>query len=493
LPLTLLLVSVCATSSVRAAESEAIEGPVAVLALLSDTDRDVLIRLAEAVQKELAASGRIEVLPADRVATLLGSGGPTLSSKENLDRLAGLFQQGYLQSYSFEYRKAKATLDRVLEGLERLPADPARWELWVKAMIFEGISLAGLQDEAGALRSFATVLRTRTTMVLSPQEYSPKTIALWEKARLRLDGLAKGQLAVQSDPPGAQVLLDGNLVGQTPYIGSFSFGQYHLQVVHGKHGGAVRWIRIESEPTRIRFQLSFEGALLLDQTQPGVLLPAGQDRLPDPWWPWLGDRLGLRFLVAVRRTSEDGRPYLAAALVDLERGHRIREGSVELASSEPAQLQQYAAELSAFMITGKAVPRIRIQRDQPQPAPEPVGQRMPELPVTFKPRPWYRHWWPYAAAAGTALALGTGSQLAADYYRRQADQATSVSRRDSARHKADGWQAAAITGFSLAGAAAITGLVLYLTYEPEEVFGKAALVPLLNDDRGIGLAWVGWY
>jgi len=487
-----LLVSLVLASG--PAEGHVPEGPVAVLALVTTGDEDMLARLAAAVQRELQDSKRIEVIAADPLARLLSRGGAPLRASETQERLSGIFQQGYLQSYSFEYRKALATLGRVSEGLERLPSSPKRWKLWVKTRIFSGICLAGLKNEAAALQAFATVLRTRPDMKLSRRDYSPKTIQLWEKTRKRLLSLPRGQLAIESDPGGARVMLDGMEVGATPFIGRFYHGQYHLHVIHPGTGGAVRWVQIGEKPARFRFRLSFEGALRLDNVHPCVRLPAGRQSLPDHWWPWLGDRLGLRFLVVVRRIEDQGRPYLTASLVDLERGRRLREASLELTGTREDTLKQAAADLSDFLVTGKAAPRLKVEElpQAPQPDLRTATQQIPELPVHYAPRPWYRSWWPYAAASGAALALGIGSHLASDHYQRKADNAATVAAENSFQDKADTWIGVAIAGYAVAAAAAVTALVLELTYEPVEVFPSSSLVPSAGPGQ-VGLVWIGWF
>jgi len=480
--LALLLVA----SSPPAEEAQALKGPLAVLGLAPHQGAaDRVAGFAQEIQEELVSSNQVEVYNPAMLSQLLTGDGPTISSRENLERLKGIFQQGYLQSYSFEYRKALNTLHRVLDGLDRLPPSPGRWELWIKAKLFQGISLLGLEQEGPALKSFAAVLRTRPGFELSRKEYSPKTIQLFKKAAKRLAALPTGSLAVQTDPPGAQVFLDGHPVGKTPFIGRYPHGQYHLQVQHQKAGGAVRWVRLTEKPARVRLQLSFEGALVLQSIHPCVRLPQSAQRLPEQWWPWLGDRLGLRLLVAVRHYQEDKRPYLSAALVDLERGLRIREASLELPDDSNGKLGQNAKALSDFLITGKTIPALQVKQLSTAAKPDPLGTRVPDLPAQYAPRPWTRKWWPYLTAAGILAGGGLGAHLASDHYQRKADQSGGVVQQKENQDSADSWLAVAISGYALAGAALITGLILRATYDPVEVFEGSSLIPAF-DQRGIG-------
>jgi hypothetical protein len=480
-----------AFSSLGALADDDVKGPLAVVALINGHEDDLLARLAQAVQHELTAGGKIEVLSRERTAALLSGGGQAAPAAENLERLEGIFQQGYLQSYSFQYGQALDTLKRVQEGIAHLPAGADRWRLWIKTKIFEGISLAGLKKEDQALKCFAVVLRTRPKMTLSRRDYSPKTIRLWEKARMRLSGLPQGQLAVESDPPGAEILLDGQKTARTPFIGSFPRGRYHLQVLHPKTGGAQRWIEIGEQPVRVRFQLSFEGALALDLAYPCVRLPTGADKLPAQWWPWLGARLGLRYLVAVGRHSEKGRAYLAAALIDLERGRKLREGWLVFAGSGPEEIAGYAADLSGFLVTGKAKPPIEARAlPKEETIEEPVGQQIPELPVSYEPRPWYRSWWPYTIAAGVMLGVGLGTTLGYESYMRDFDKAVTERGKDAARQNADACLGVAITAYVLAGAAALTAIIAPVTYKPKEIFTQSSLVPAVGPG-GAGVVWVG--
>lgn len=462
--------------------------PLAVLALWSLPGDEDLAEWAAAVQCALAGSARAEVLSVDSLAARLGGGLGIPGRRADQERLEGLFQQGYLQSYSFEYRKALISLHRVLQGLDRMPSGPARWRLWIRTKLFEGIAYDGLGKWDAALKAFATVLRTRPEMKLSRREYAPRIVRLWNRARQRLAALPRGRLVVDSEPSGARIELDGRAFGATPQIVELPVGHYHLHLVHPDSGSASRWIEIAAAPARIRVQLRFEGAIDLELAHPGIHLPPGGGELPAHWWPWLGARLGLRRLVIVQRAAGRAETRLKAALVDLERGRRLREAWLEI-EPQPRQRDGDAAALAEFLLTGRAVDRLRVAELPPEPQRRdlpPPGYRIPDLPVRYAPRPWYRKWWPYAVAGGLMLAGSAGAHIAADHHRRAADDAVLRSDRRSHRDAADAWLGVAVTGYALGAAAAVTGLVLHLAYERQEQAPAVEVEPAVGPQQ-VGL------
>jgi hypothetical protein len=197
-------------------------------------------------------------------------------------------------------------------------------------------------------------------------------------------------------------------------------------------------------------------------------------------------------LVVVRRIVDAGRPYLAASLVDLERGRRLHEARLEILDTRDEVLKPVAVDLSDFLVTGKAAPRLKVEKLPPasRPEPAPAVQSVPELPVHYASRLWYRSWWPYAIAGGAALTLGIGAHLASDYYRREEDNLTTTAGKESARSQANAWIGVAVVGYVLTGAAVVTALVLEFAYKPPEVFPTTVLAPAVGPGQ-VGLVWMG--
>ncbi len=454
-------------------ESEPIKGPVAVIALVAGGDFEHPVRLAGEVNYALVKDGKIEVIETKSLAARLGEHGPYSLGRVDFERLEGLFQQGYLQSYSFEYQKALDTLNQVIEGLEKLPSTEEHWNLWIDTKIFQGIAYMGLGDEKAAMESFTQVLRTRPQTKLNKKKYSPKFIESWGKAKRRLAQVPRGRLSVDSDPSGVKVLLDGVVWGKTPLRARLPHGRYRLELQESDTSYMERYINVSKEPLDLRYQMAFEGALVLDRDHPCVRIPHDQKSLPMHWWPWLGARLHLRHLITVQHSLAKNRSRLSAALIDLERGRQIREGWLEISDLDTGKLKENALDLAKFLITGQAVDRLEIRTTPTRIAKDSDSFSYPQKPAEVDielrdQRPWYRSWWPYTIAASASLVMGITGHLGASNYQSKADQANTVQERESLESKSDAWTVVAISGYVLAAGCAITGAVLSLQYTPEK-------------------------
>jgi hypothetical protein len=75
---------------------------------------------AAAIQKALISTDGVNVLDVDDLTNRLSAANIKECYKE-LDRLKGIYQQGYIKAYSFEYSEAVKILNRVFDGLDEVP------------------------------------------------------------------------------------------------------------------------------------------------------------------------------------------------------------------------------------------------------------------------------------------------------------------------------------------------------------------------------------
>jgi hypothetical protein len=379
----------------------------------------------------------------------------------DLSQLEALFSEGHTLTYSFEYAKAVDIFQRLLRELERLDDSVQRWTLFVKANLWLGVAKTSLKDEEGSREAFLRVLKTRPGMVLTTREFAPRFIERFEQIKKTLADLPRGKIAVESEPPGAEIFADGAPLGRTPFIGELPHGVYSFTVAHSDAGTVVRTAEVGTELCRLSIQIAFESALKLEDGALLLRLPAGTDDLPVQWWPWLSARLGIRRLIALGKKTVEGRDQVFGILVDMTRYRREREGWLDPAS--PERLEQDLADLLRFLATGKAQGRLKVSTAGAEfsaSGPAPSAKRLMVEKAAEPTRPWYRRWWTWAAG-GAALALaGAGCHLGAVYWDQQAEKHTTIVAIEHDREIARTLRGIAIGGYAVGGLVLITGFIL---------------------------------
>jgi hypothetical protein len=168
--------------------------------------------------------------------------------------------------------------------------------------------------------------------------------------------------------------------------------------------------------------------------------------------------------VTVHREA-DGR--IGAALVDLQQSRMIRRGWLDPGKGEPT-------ELAGYIANGQAGAQVQVAKVVPQQE-SPDSSLVPPLPVLYRSRPWYREWWTWSIASAAFLIGGITSHLLSGYY----DDHEAVTEDDVKyyRYLSDTCQGLAIAGYALAGVALVAGLVMDLTFKPEEVYALPVVGP----------------
>jgi hypothetical protein len=439
--------------------------------------------MADGVHKKLSSHKQVKAIWVIEVRRLLGGSGAIRAPTEDLERLRGIFQDGYHKSYSFSYQEAVIKLQLVQRGLKKAPDNQARWDLFIKTHIYLGKSFMGMKKNDVAMDAFKVILRTRPEMKLSRKDHPEKDIQLWEKARVQVKKAKKGKLVVDTEPSGAIVFLDGAMVGVTPFIGSFPLSCYHMRLQHKGTGlSHARNVGVWEEMTRLRIDLAFESSLLPDLSHPSIKLPEGQIEVPTKWWPWIGERLEVGQIAVVEKGREEEKTYWSASLVDLGDGRLVRKVRLEEGGD-------IVGELARFIATGEVSDKALVAETKSEPSGDDVEPKESvldpsvELKIasTRTARPWYRKWWPYAVGGAVLLGGGVAANLVAnDYY---SDTGGLSSKQDAA----DTWMGVAIGGYVLAGVSIIMGIVLDVTWDDEG--SSHRLVPVAGQGE-VGMMWV---
>ena len=114
-----------------------------------------------------------------------------------------------------------------------------------------------LGDLEKALASYRAYLRE------VPQAEDRDTVEqLIANLQARADARRRPQVHISSEPPGAQVLLDGATVGATPWSGPVEAGSHRLELTHPGHAPVRRDLEVRAgEPMQLQLALTPERAL----------------------------------------------------------------------------------------------------------------------------------------------------------------------------------------------------------------------------------------
>src|SRR5262249_54431231 len=126
---------------------------------------------------------------------------------------------------------------------------------------------------------------------------------------------------------------------------AFPRGTYHLTLVHGDAQSFVYDVSLD-RPAQLHIDLDLEGALV---SQLPLCVNAPKDELDRALK--LAARAGAERALVLRVEAHDAEPgWVAAVLLDVQKGARVREGGMKLSA---AQQEQGFPELASFVLTGQ--------------------------------------------------------------------------------------------------------------------------------------------
>lgn len=144
---------------------------------------------------------RRSLLPVLLLCGFLAREARAADAAAQLQRAVELYGEGEFQAAA-----------KLLEAARGETKEP---KLLGKILLQLGITYGVLGDEVGARKAFEAALDQDFTLKLDPESVKPSIAALFKLAK----GAPKGRLSVRSTPPGADVLVDGQVVGKTPLDG----------------------------------------------------------------------------------------------------------------------------------------------------------------------------------------------------------------------------------------------------------------------------------
>lgn len=329
---------------------------------------------------------------------------------EQVDLARQTFQKG---QEALERRDHSAAIPQLEDAIDQL----AQVLPYVKKQELADaqLALALAQLRSGNRRSSSTTL---TRLMTWRPEYEPdpgqfpvdEIRGPLEAARQAVGRAEHGQLQVNSDPPGAQVFVDGVFLGVTPAVASdLLVGEHYITY---KKLGFKKALRIAQVSARGKSSVQAKLArsekfLLVKQAMDKVTTQLGGQQL-DPVVDNLKETLFLDHGVFLRlaplpgeRTSGERTLVVTVDLYDLRSRRLLSQKTAQLPPG--VELDSRVAQLATALYAGIDY------EGRPKMTEDPPAQ------VVVPPKPLYKRWWFLATVgallAGSAAAVAVGVTL----------------------------------------------------------------------------------
>jgi|GEM_PF-344581 len=268
------------------------------------------------------------------------------------------------QFYEARHAKAAQALDDVLRQVPRLPPGEARWKLYVDAQLLLAMNQRALGKVKESDDAFRNVLRLEPAYTLDPDYYTPSTRQAFDKLRGELARGKKVKLSVKSNLSPSEVFLDGRSVGQTPLVLQVPAGTYDLSVKKGEALSFPRQLPVQGVETPVLVDLAYEGAISASPFP--CLASDGEGGTELSHAVRLGGTLGVEEVIVVKLEGTNSGPkWLAATVLNVEGGQKLREGGVKTQGLDAPS--ESLSALVDFVTTGKDQPSLVVATPNHQP------------------------------------------------------------------------------------------------------------------------------
>jgi hypothetical protein len=268
------------------------------------------------------------------------------------------------QFYEARHAKAAQGIDEVLQQVARLPPGAERWKLYVDTQLLLAMNQRALGKVKESDDAFRHVLRLEPEYALDPDYYTPSTRQAFDKLRRELARGKKVKLSVKSNLSPSEVFLDGRSVGQTPLVLEVPAGTYDLSVKKGEALGFPRQLPVQGEETPVLVDLAYESAISASPFP--CLASDGEDGTELSHAVRLGGTLGVEEVIVVKLEGANSGPrWLAATVLNVEGGQKLREGGVKTQGLDAPS--ESLSALVDFVTTGKDQPSLVVATPHHQP------------------------------------------------------------------------------------------------------------------------------
>jgi hypothetical protein len=287
---------------------------------------------------------------------------PTKSAQAIKDQLE-LASNTY---YADKPEQSLHLLDEALTELRRHPPGSRRWALSRRAELMRGLFLSfigGRSRLESADESFRRVLRLDNKYQMDPLLFPPNVIAHFNNLRKEIFKARKVPLSVDSSPPGADVYLDGFLVGKTPFRGEFPPGKYQLIATKGDVSSFTRERELKAKQSAVEtIDLAFEGSF---RPSRGLCFSnKGDAKSRQDTASRLASWLGVPEAIVVHIEHHAGNPGELNASVVSRTGQALRQGTLLLPGE--GEIPEGLEDLADYLLLGKRSEKVFAEGARPE-------------------------------------------------------------------------------------------------------------------------------
>lgn len=465
---------------------------------------------ARSLRESLSTQLHGEVLTEE--ATAKGLGGSASGSLEQAERLFGAARLDFTGGNP---QRAQRELAGARDQLVSLPPSLDRWRDFRDVMAMQ----AWLQLRDGSKKEAEATLRevllVEPDYVPNPQLFPPMVANLAQGVRAALKKEKRHLLDVRTSPPGLPVYVGLRPLGKAPEKIELPAGTYRVEAAFGGARGMPRLVEVTGS-TDVTLAQALEGSVWPDRG-PCITAPTGRaERLN--LLTQIATTLNAQKLVGIEFDEPTrGERYLVADVLDGTAGQELRAARVKL---DPDVSQTTAiAQLADFVATGKALQSVQVVVTAPSakaetkptstaaaasttPAAQPTTTAAATKPATAETAkresgPSAMRIGSYVSFGVAAVGVGFGtyeliqrssanSDFDAVYPEAHKGDLGAAKQAQDDLDRASTAGTLATVGFVAGGAAAVTGVVLFMLSPSEPAVAPTAT--LIDGKPGVAIA-----
>jgi hypothetical protein len=381
-------------------DGEAVEmnRPVKVAAFVFpdlEMDANVATEVVAGLRRGIRADKRLELVdPSNALAAM--------EEEEESEASNGisLLERAIEEAGTGRWRNVVRTLDDAIEIFEGDLANTPRRAL-VDATMLWGAAQCQLRRRLVCQSAFRRVVTFRENVTYDEEILPPRSRSVFEEVRDETLSGARGSLRIETEPPGAEVYVDGRFVGAAPTRAEgLLAGDHYVTLKMVGYRRQVQRVTVQTdfEDTASFELIQMENAPLLRDALTSARQEMGQTRIGggmrDLWSLLLIDQVILGDLSRVGNSDEFD---LTLFVYDLRTSHGLRrlQRRIQWEAGSLSTVEQLTAELYRDVdLSGRI-------RPTEEPTPEPPRQ----------PDPFYRTWWFWsiigAVVVGTTIGVAS--------------------------------------------------------------------------------------